>query len=412
MLDDSSSKPQAASLKRKPAPRRRTARDNRSPAVSAVAGGQAGGVRIDVTRGEIVAHLRNRITSGELAPGSRLPTYRGLQSLLQANMVTVGRAIDQLKGEGFIDTQGARGTFVVDHPPHLFRYALVFPSHPSDATWPRFWEALAKEAATIERDGPCEMPIYYDVDQISHPGSASYTKLVDDVLAHRFAGLIFAADPWVVRDTPLLSEAGMPCVSLTRPQPVDYPNLATVCLDTEGLFHKALDYLVARGRKRLAVLTVPVEMDRLLEFITREAARRGMEIQPHWLQAVSPAEPRPAQACMHLLMHGSQSRRPDALFVTDDNLVEYATAGLVDAGVRVPDDLDVVAHCNFPWPTTGAVPVQRVGFDARECLRACVYSIDQQRREKVVPSPIAISAIFEEELDSASLARGRAIFHV
>lgn len=412
MPGDRTCKPHVAHLGRKQASRRRVARPQRGAEGPAVVKGQHGGGRIDVTRGEIVAHLRRRITSGELAPGSRLPTYRGLQTLLQANMVTVSRAIDQLKGEGFIDTQGSRGTFVVDHPPHLFRYALVFPSHPSDTDWPRFWEALAKEAGTIERDGPCEMPIYYDVNQISHPGSASYAKLVEDVRAHRFAGLIFAADPWVVSGTPLLSEPGMPRVSITRPQPADFPNVATVGLDTEGLIHKAFDYLAARGRKRLAVLSVPTEVDRLLGTITREAARRGMETRPYWIQAVSPILPKPAQACMHLLMHDGQSQRPDALFVTDDNLVEYATAGLVDAGVRVPDALDVVAHCNFPWPTTGALPVRRIGFDARECLRACVKSIDAQRQNKVMPAHVTVLSLFEDQLDSGALGSSRPICHV
>jgi len=373
---------------------------------------QPSDAKMVVTRGEIVAHLRQRITSGEFAPGSRLPTYRGLQTLLQANMVTVSRAIDQLKGEGFIGTQGARGMFVVDHPPHLFRYALVFPSHPSESDWPRFWEALAKEAGTVEREGPCEMTIYYDVNQIARPDMPSYHKLVEDVHAHCFAGLIFAADPWVVNDTPLLSEPGMPCVSITHPQPQAYPNVATVDLDNEGLIHKAFDYLAARGRKRLAVLSAPTEVDRLRGMLEREASRRGMETRPYWIQSVSPMSPKPAQACMHLLMHGGQSQRPDALFVMDDNLMESAIAGLVDSGVRVPTDLDVVAHCNFPWPTPAVLPVQRIGFDARQCLRACMKSIDAQRQDKVMPPHVTISALFEDELDSGSLVSGRSTIQV
>lgn len=387
----------------KSAPNRELALEGRSSTRTARAGRVGSSsrsstvVRPDVTRGEIVDHLRGRITSGDLTPGSRLPTYRALQSSLQANMVTVSRAIDQLKGEGFIDTQGARGTFVVNHPPHLFRYALVFPSHPSESNWPRFWEALAKEAATIEREGPCEMPVYYDVDQFAHQGGDWYTKLLEDMRAHRFAGLIFAADPWVVRDTPLVTEPGMPYVSITSPQPALYPNIATVDLDTVGLVEKALDYLVARGRKRLAVLSHSDNLDQL-EPVKLAAQQRGMEMRSYWTQSATPSAPKSAQACMNLLMRLPADDRPNALFVTDDNLVEYATAGLVDAGVRFPQDMEVVAHCNFPWPTPVVVPVKRIGFDARRCLRACVQSIDHQRRGRGMPPPVAIPAVFEDEL--------------
>jgi len=98
------------------------------------------------------------------------------------------------------------------------------------------------------------------------------------------------------------------------------------------------------------------------------------------------------------MMRDGQVDRPDALLVTDDNLVEYATAGLVDAGVRVPTDMDVVVHCNFPWPTPSLVPVRRIGYDAAQMLRACLDIADVQRHGAPVPSPRTIPPLFEDEL--------------
>lgn len=353
--------------------------------------------RPSVRRSEIVQELRQRITSGQLLPGTRLPTHRSLRSELGANIVTLGRAIDQLKLEGFIDTRGSRGTFVARHPPHLYRYALIFPSHPSDTNWPRFWDALAKEARTIERDTPCEIPAFYDIDAVSHPGSDGYRQLLEDVQSHRLAGLIFASHPWVVKDTPIVREPGIARVALLSPQ-ADFTNIAAVRLDMHGLITRALDYLAVRGRKRLAVLTATSDMDEMVQTVRQEAAKRGLETRPYWLQAVDGAYPKPAQACMHMVMRDGQVDRPDALFVTDDNLVESATAGVVDSGMRVPDDLDIVGHCNFPWPTPSVLPIRRIGFDARQVLRACVKSIDQQRQGKPMPEPALIPAIFEDQL--------------
>jgi DNA-binding LacI/PurR family transcriptional regulator len=85
------------------------------------------------------------------------------------------------------------------------------------------------------------------------------------------------------------------------------------------------------------------------------------------------------QATAHLLMHSNQTERPDALLITDDNLIEPVTAGLVAAGVRVPDDLEIVAHCNFPWPAPTHLPITRVGYNVRRLLADCIASIDRQR---------------------------------
>ncbi len=352
--------------------------------------------RPPVSKGEIVLAIRRRIASGEWSPGARLPTQRELRRELNANIVTVGRAIDQLRLDGFLDTQGARGTFVTAHPPHLFRYALVFASHPSDPNWPRHWEALAKEAAKLHRDGPVEIPIYYDVDTDRRGTSGDFERLTEDVLAHRLAGLIFASHPWVVKKTPILDEPGIPRVAMMEPN-ADYPGVAAV-VTAGDLVLRALDYLAAKGRKRLGVLTLPEKVAGTADLIRRQAAARGLETRPYWIQSVGSRMPISAQACIHMMMRDGQVDRPDALLVTDDNLVEYATAGLVDAGVRVPTDVDVVVHCNFPWPTPSVVPVRRIGYDAAQSLRACLSSIDLQRQGSPVPAPLMIPALFEDEL--------------
>jgi hypothetical protein len=85
------------------------------------------------------------------------------------------------------------------------------------------------------------------------------------------------------------------------------------------------------------------------------------------------------------------------LFVVDDNLVESATAGLIAADVKVPSDLHVVAHCNFPWPSPSVLPVKRLGYDIRECLQACIDAIDRQCNGDRDVRPITVPARFEED---------------
>ena len=96
-------------------------------------------------------------------------------------------------------------------------------------------------------------------------------------------------------------------------------------------------------------------------------------------------------------VHPGQRDRPDALIISDDNLVEHATAGIVAAGIGVPGDCAIVAHCNFPWPTPSALPMRRLGYDAREVIRVALESIDRQRRGEPAGT-LVVPARFEDEL--------------
>jgi DNA-binding LacI/PurR family transcriptional regulator len=105
---------------------------------------------------------------------------------------------------------------------------------------------------------------------------------------------------------------------------------------------------------------------------------------------------------VQLLMHLPRAERPDALLVNDDNLVPATTAGLAESGVRVPEEIDVVAHCNFPWATAGQVPIRRVGFDVRSILSLCLGYVYQLRHGQKVPRTTVVKALFDHEVSSGS----------
>jgi len=66
---------------------------------------------------QIVRQIQDRVASGELAPGTALPTVRQLAGDLQLNRNTVARAYKQLEDRGVILTAGRKGTFVRDNAP-------------------------------------------------------------------------------------------------------------------------------------------------------------------------------------------------------------------------------------------------------------------------------------------------------
>jgi DNA-binding LacI/PurR family transcriptional regulator len=179
----------------------------------------------------------------------------------------------------------------------------------------------------------------------------------------------------------------------------EFGDIPSVNVDTFSFVDKALDYLVSRGRRRVAVV-LGSQPQSFHAYLAAGIAKRGLESEPYWMQSVSPHMPEAARNCAHLLMHAGQKRRPDGLIVADDNLVEHAVAGLVAAGADVAGAVEVIVHCNFPWPTPSVLPVRRLGYDVRQILSVCIECIDQQRRGELPQSITLLPALFEDEVAS------------
>lgn len=351
----------------------------------------------------IVAQLRSEIVGGTLMPGAQLPTRVELKERFGTTSVTVQRALDRLMREEFVYANGRRGTYVADSPPHLSRYALIFPTRPSmPHEWRRFWSALSNEAMAIQQGHPThQLPIYHEVNH--HLDGQDYHRLLQDVRTHRVAGLIFASPPQGLTETPLLREATVPRVAIAG---ASFPQVPTVRLDQEAFCDKAVDSLASQGCRRIALVLPSSLLQCDLELWLEKIGAHGLKTKPHWLQTVHLAAPESARNIVHLLMNPDQRERPDGLIVSDDNLIEHCMAGLIAARVRVPSEVRIVAHCNFPNPISSILPSQRLGFDARSVLRVCLESIDLQRRGEAVAPQVLVEPVFEEEtLSNHSLYR-------
>jgi GntR family transcriptional repressor for pyruvate dehydrogenase complex len=67
---------------------------------------------------QIVRALQARIESGELAPGSRLPTEHALGARFGVSRAVVREAIARLKADGYVATRQGAGAFVAGEPGH------------------------------------------------------------------------------------------------------------------------------------------------------------------------------------------------------------------------------------------------------------------------------------------------------
>jgi DNA-binding LacI/PurR family transcriptional regulator len=226
----------------------------------------------------------------------------------------------------------------------------------------------------------------------SQPGR-DYQRLTELVAHHRIGGLIFATNPFELIGSPILEQPGIHRVAIMGEK--TYPNIPAVSPNGRSFLQRALAFCRERGRRRLAIV---FSGNDLVEQAPGWANEHGLELPPHWMIRVGPQFPETARDVMRLLFAPGQSERPDALIITDDHLVEEAAAGLLAAGARVPAEVEVVGHANFPNPPRPVVPVTLLGCDVPELLQACVRLCGRLRRGEPCPDVTDFDAKFAWEL--------------
>ncbi len=339
---------------------------------------------------DIVTSLRSDIVCGVYAPGNRLPTRAEMVEEYGASVVTVQRALNALLDEGFIRARARAGTFVVDNPPHLSNYAMVFYA---EGQWSRFYMALREATRQLEA-GEDMWFREYDVSTETR-SRGEVARLYRDISSRTLAGLIFAGPTQQIESDVIVKRTNIPRVFLHLDTEYGVPGVAP---DPELFLDRALEYLHARGRRRIAHILLDYPLVKLDAF---EAGlrQRGVDVRPYWTQPIpSSSVFRGASRVVNLLMHLEGDRRPDAIIIHDDNLIEHCVEGIIGVGASVPEDLEVVAKSNFPAPVHTTLPIKLLGADFRIVLKESLRVMEMQRRGETPPDKTPIPSVFEEEI--------------
>lgn len=357
--------------------------------------------RTPIKQSKIADALRQQIVDGTIPPGGRLPLREQLQERFDVSSATLQSALTRLMQDGFVQSQGRSGTFVVDHPPHLNRYAIAFSNPPKNTgVRSRFWASLSELATALDaEEDPHRFPIYYGID--GHMDTEACQLLYADMKNQRLAGVIYPFIRWQDADhSPLTEQPPAPTVVITT-EPDQWRG-PTIVPDMGALIDRALDELKERGRKRVALLTTSNGLPQWYEQFLTGVASRGMETRPYWMQCVAWPEIHWGHNIAELLMQSTHKDRPDGLIILDDNIAEHVVAGLSAAGVRGPQDVEIIAHTNFPTPSNSILPMRRMGFDVRQFLDSAISLINDARRGKKTPHVTHIAPVLENEVEVAT----------
>ena len=351
-------------------------------------------------RDDVVRALRQSIMAGDLISGQRMPVHVELQAKLNCASATLQQALNILEADGFIRVEPRRGRFVVERPAYLDTFGLVFAIDPvgpyADREWSRYFMAFSKVAANWQAASGRQLHVFHGIDQ--HTDTDDRQRLVDLIDRHQLAGLIFANHPHLIANTPILDAPDLPRVVFSG---AHYPFVSNLTFDRDQWWRKALQELSLKGRRKVAVLATGGVSE---VGFTHELQAHGMRSLERWRQFVSMDIRGGAANAVELLMNDRD--RPDSLIVADDNFVESALAGLRKSGVRVPEDVAVVAHANFPCPPDCVgLDVSLLGYDLGAAFESSVSIIDNERSSRSRPLLITLPPLWERELNSSPACR-------
>jgi DNA-binding LacI/PurR family transcriptional regulator len=341
----------------------------------------------------IVRDIRAAILSGRHGPGSRLPTQKDYERRFGVDSMTIQRALAVLGRDGFIEAKGRRGTFVANTLPYRQRVGLV-----SEEDLDRPEVVARRKYSTFLYDqlrqqclaGGLELAPYFGVD--AHADNPHRQRLHYDLDSRRLAGVFL--DQGVLLRHPhlegILRQARLPVV--TSSMEPSHPNWIAVGFDRLECLDTGLEMLRRAGRRRVALLDTGGD-DELEDRFRRAVRRLRLVSHPYWVQGVPADVVSCARNLVNLLLIARP--RPDALFISDDSLVEAASLGIRDAQVRVPRDLALIAYANFPYQTPCHVPAVRIGWDLSAAVAAGFDALLKRRDGQPAPRQVVLKPILE-----------------
>lgn len=328
-----------------------------------------------VTSRKLTERLRGAIVSGKYPPGAQIPKRKVLVRQWGTTLATLQKAVDELARDGFLQSTRGQGTRVVAFPPHLKRFGLVFHHRPQPcAPWPEYLHSILRLTQDPSPLPETSVSVFYHDD--GHSDSTDFLHLVNEVKRQRLAGLIFPYVPYSLLNHPFLRDSEVPRVIYTGHA---IPGAAAIRFPS--FINAAFGLLEEQGRTHPALLT----NDHVFEQNLPRTLRLALDIPRKWRHSVGMLHRDWAENIVQLLFSGPRQQWPDSLVITDDNLVEPATRGLVACGVNVPREVLVVAHANHPFPTPSQVPAVRIGPDLNVAIQLGLELIVRWRRGEKVP---------------------------
>ena len=330
--------------------------------------------------------IRQRIESGEFKPGERLPPQYELAQEYQVSMITVRRAINNLVHQGVLFTRPGKGTYVEEPGRSLLldqqkTIGLVLRSIQN----PYFSMILEGIEEEVSQNG------YFLLLSSSEDRLTKEEILIQHFLEVGVGGLIIASMSHSYRASPMmrkLHESGYPYVMVSY---IEDPEVYYVGCDHRKGAYMATEYLIKQGYRKIGY--VNAEIGNLLGERRKEGFLKAlqdygvpfdrrylfhMRLGGEWYYYQSGYE-------IGEILAGMEDR-PEAVFVYNDLSALGLEQAVLDAGLRIPEDLAIIGFDDIRQAAIAPVPLTTVHQPTREIGRAAFAVLRQRMAGAQVPA--------------------------
>lgn len=279
---------------------------------------------------------------------------------------------------------------------HSYLVGLVVP----DLLHPFFAEVAKALSRSLLKKG------YYLIISTSEEDPELEEREIDQLLGRRLDALVIASScstPDIFRH---LEKQGLPYVLIDR----HFADLTAnfVGVDDEAVGTLATEHLIEMGCKRIAHLRGPDNspgVERLRGY-QKTLVKHHLPVLPSYLSTPKTfdidSRGSGAEAMRRLL---TVKPRPDAVFCYNDPVAMGAINAILDAGLRVPEDIAVIGSGNLHYDTLLRVPLssvdqhtEQIGERAARLTLALLEAKTPRRPKTVILQPeIVVRASSEKK---------------
>jgi len=308
----------------------------------------------------LAARLREKILSGELPPGTRLPTTAQLATQWNTYVSAVHTALATLTREGLLVRKNRKGTFVRFPDDRLSRIGILAPN--------QLWESTSeflfiREVFLLLEKHLTERNIQTTIWFETRKGNRSNTPL---------ASLARSVQREEVQAIIALS-AGEYNAGWLNELPVPVTGFSQ-CLNHRAVFSNqqffrlALAHLKENGC-RSALLLSALHDEGHIRLFEKMAAEAGIAT-PQQSMFAPWRHPQPMDEYGYnaILKLRECGERPDGLIVYPDGIARGAMLGISMSEWRIPDEINVIFHRNAEVPFLCPLPVTYIENSCQSCV--------------------------------------------
>lgn len=331
----------------------------------------------DIPRQRIRDHVRALIISGRLTPGMLLPTTRRLAALWKVDSAAVHAGLTDLVNERLIIRRQGKGSFVSDHISQLHRVGLYanLESLSDPTKW--FTRSVLVEIQRLLATRGIEAHAWMDPRGINER-HLPWSDLEAAIRRKEMQGVI-------------LVDCTGATLKWAQSLPLPLSVLSTAQLgpfgvhkDIRGMMKLAMQSLAERGCKSAGLITVhPMSpnYETYYNDLVEMAALFDLRLKNSWIRI-----PDSGVVGFELARFGYQAFRelwslpehPDGLLIEPDIVAEGAVSAILELGVQVPSQLQLVLHRNENHEYICPFPTAQLLTSEKACAEALVTQIERQ----------------------------------